>query len=157
MATLQFADATKNNRLEAIELSCNGRTLSAGTGTGTDALSGTWAVPHLLLYSGSLPANCAAAATGTLLCDITLPNDWMSAASTGSKAKNGTWSGTGAAGASTGTNVGYFRITNAAGTTCYLQGDVTATGGGGAMTMDNINVATGQAVTVNTFSLTDAN
>jgi hypothetical protein len=34
---------------------------------------------------------------------------------------------------------------------------VTATGGGGDMILDNVVLAVSQAVTVNTFNLTDAN
>jgi hypothetical protein len=81
----------------------------------------------------------------------------MAAASSGSKAKSGTWSGTGTAAASTGTNIGYFRVTDTAGTTTHIQGTVTVTGGGGDMTFDNINIAQNQALTEATFTLTDAN
>ena len=49
--------------------------------------------PLLRIYSGSMPANCATAASGTLLMEATLPSDWLAAASSGSKAKSGTWSG----------------------------------------------------------------
>src|ERR1043166_1828447 len=64
----------------------------------------------LRLYSGSEPADCATSASGTLLCEMTLPSNWLGAASSGVASKAGTWSGTGASGASTGTNAGYFRI-----------------------------------------------
>ena len=43
------------------------------------------ASPTLNLYSGSAPANCAAADTGTLLATLTLPADWMLAAAAGSR------------------------------------------------------------------------
>lgn len=109
--------------------------------------------PRLQLRTGSPPANCAAAATGTLLVEITAPSDWAAAASGGSKAKAGTWQGTGVAAG----NVGHFRLLDNAGTTCHEQGTVTATGGGGDMTMDNINVAVDQVVTVNTFTETAGN
>ncbi len=113
--------------------------------------------PKLRFYSGSMPANCAASATGTLLAELTLPSDWMAAASSGTKAKNGTWSGTGDAGASTGTNAGYFRVYDSAGSVCHIQGTVTATGGGGDMTLDNISIASGQAISISTFTLTGGN
>jgi len=113
--------------------------------------------PKLRLLSGAVEANCAATETGTLLCEITLPSDWLGASSGGVKSKGGTWSGTGAAGAGAGTNVGHFRIVDTAGTTVHLQGTVTVTAGGGDLTMDNINVAQDQAVTVNTFGLTAGN
>lgn len=107
----------------------------------------------LRLLTGSTPADCATAQSGTLLCEIALPADYMANAASGSKAKSGTWSGTGSAAG----NVGYFRIVDNAGTTCHAQGTVTATGGGGDMTMDNINVANGQSIVVNTYQYTAGN
>lgn len=107
----------------------------------------------LQIRTGAQPANCAAAASGTLLCEIALPSDWMAAASAGSKAKSGTWSG---AGAAAGT-AAHFRVVDNAGTTCHMQGSVTATGGGGDMELDNTSIAVSQAVTVSTFTLTAAN
>jgi len=135
---LQFSVAARNAELDAIE-----------TAIGTSAI--------LQLRSGAAPANCAAADSGTLLCQMALPADYLAAAASGSKAKSGTWSGTGAAGAGTGTNVGHFRIKDSTATTTHIQGAVTATGGGGDMTMDNVNIAQNQAVTVNSFSITAGN
>lgn len=135
---LQYGVSLRNNRLDAVE-----------TTVGT--------APKLQLRSGAPPANCAAAATGTMVCEITLPADWLVAASAGTKSKTGTWSGTGDAGAGAGTSVAHFRVLDSAGTTCHMQGTVTATGGGGDMTMTNVSVASGQSVTVDTFTLTGGN
>jgi hypothetical protein len=77
----------------------------------------------------------------------------MAAASSGSKALSGTWQDTSAD--STGT-AGHFRI-KASGGTCHMQGTVTATGGGGDMTVDNTSFASGQQFTVTAFTLTDGN
>lgn len=131
---LQFSVDVRNARLDAVE-----------TAVGATA--------KLRILTGTPPANCAAAETGTLLCQITLPADYMAAASSGSKAKSGTWSGTGAANGT----AGYFRIVDNAGTTCHAQGTITATGGGGDMTVDNTSIAVDQAVTVSSFSLNDGN
>lgn len=111
--------------------------------------------PTLQIWSGSPPANCAAADSGTLLASGSLPSDWLTASSSGAKAKNGTWTLTGQAGAGSGTAGGHFRIKQ--GATCHMQGTFTASGGGGDMTADNNNIANGQTVTVNTFSLTRGN
>jgi hypothetical protein len=135
---IQYSVTLRNNQLEQIE-----------TTIGASA--------RLRLYSGPPPANCAAAPTGTLLVDMALPSDWMATASNGSKAKSGTWSGTGTAGAGSGTTAGYFRIVDSTGSTCHVQGTVTITGGGGDMTLDNPNIAQNQTVTVNTFTITAGN
>jgi hypothetical protein len=78
----------------------------------------------------------------------------MAAASSGSKAKSGTWEDLTAD--NTGT-AAHFRVYASDGTTCGIQGTVTATGGGGDMTLDNTSIASGQAVSITTFTLTDAN
>ena len=109
--------------------------------------------PLLRFYSGSMPATAGDATTGTLLASITLPSDWLAAASSGSKALLGTWAGAGVSGAGTGTNIGYFRLFNAAGSTCHDQGTVTVTGGGGDLTVNNINIADTQAISVTGFTL----
>jgi hypothetical protein len=109
--------------------------------------------PLFRLYSGAMPADCATAASGTKLVETALPSDWMANAASGAKAKSGTWS---SAAVASGT-AGYFRLYDAAGTTCHVQGTVTATGGGGDLTLDNTSIASSQTVTINTFTLTDGN
>lgn len=132
---IQLSVAARNARLDAIE-----------------AAIGTTA--KLQIYSGSMPASCATAASGTKLLEDTLASDWAANASSGAKSfNNAPIAGTGLAGGT----AGYFRIVDNAGTTCHLQGTVTATGGGGDMTIDNTSIASGQAVSVTGFTLTDAN
>ena len=128
----QFSTAARNASLDAIE-----------TAIGT--------APILRIRSGTVPANCAAARSGTVLASMTLPSDWLAAASGGSKALSGTWQDTAAD--ATGT-AGHFEIMDSSGTTCHLQGTVTATGGGGDMTLDNTSIASGQQVTVTGFTIT---
>ena len=135
---IQLSVTLRNNRLDQTEST-----------VGTSA--------KLQIRSGSAPANCAAADTGTLLAEMTLPSDWMAAAASGSKSKSGTWTTSGEAGAGGGTTAGHFRIKDNAGTTTHIQGTVTATGGGGDMTLDVNSIASGQTVTVSSFTLTDAN
>lgn len=132
---LQLSTAVRNAILDAIEST-----------TGTSAV--------LRIYTGSAPANPAAAATGTLLASATLPSDWMAAASGGTKALSGTWQDASADNAGT---AGYFRIWDSGVTTCHLQGTVTATGGGGDMTVDNVVFAAAQVFNVTSFTLTAPN
>jgi hypothetical protein len=113
--------------------------------------------PKLQIFTGAQPANCAAADTGTKLAELSLPSDWMAAASSGSVGKNGTWSGVGLPAAGTGTAAAHFRIKDSTGATCHLQGTVTVSGGGGDMTLDNVSISSGQNITVNTFTLTEGN
>lgn len=131
----QLSAAVRNAILDAIE-----------TAVGASA--------KLELRTGAMPANCAAATTGTLVASMTLPADWMSAAAAGSKAKLGTWQDASADNAGT---VGYFRIFDNAGTTCHMQGTVTITGGGGDMTLQAVIISAGQSITITTFTLTQPN
>ena len=132
---LQYSVTVRNAKLDAVE-----------TAIGTSAV--------LKIRSGSAPSDCAAADSGTVLATITLPSDWMAAASSGSKAKSGTWQDTSAD--ATGT-AGHFRLYASDGTTCHAQGTVTATGGGGDLTLDNTSIASGQSVTISSFTLTAGN
>ena len=107
----------------------------------------------LEVWSGSIPANCAAASTGTKLLHYALASNWASPASAGSKSlSNLPLTTTGLSGAGAGTNAGYYRIFASDGVTCHEQGTITVTGGGGDMTLDNISIANGQTVNVNSFS-----
>lgn len=129
---LQKSVTVRNAQLDAIE-----------TAIGTSAV--------LKIRTGAAPADVATADSGTVLATLSLPSDWMAAASGGSKAKSGTWEDTSADAAGT---AAHFRIYASNGTTAHLQGTVTATGGGGDMTVDNVVFAAGQAFTISSFSIT---
>ena len=133
--TLQYSTTVRNAQLDAIE-----------TAIGTAAV--------LKIRSGAAPANCATADSGTVLASLTLPSDWMSAASSGSKAKTGTWED--ASADATGT-AAHWRLYASDGTTCHAQGTVTATGGGGDMTVDSTSFTSGQVFTVTGFTITAGN
>lgn len=132
---LQYSVAVRNARLDAVEST-----------TGASAV--------LKIRTGAAPASCATADSGTVLASLSLPSDWMAAASGGTKVKSGTWEDTSAD--NTGT-AAHFRLYASDGTTCHAQGTVTATGGGGDMTVDNVSFASGQAFTVTGFTLTAGN
>lgn len=131
---IQFSTTVRNARLDQIE-----------TTIGT--------APTLEIRTGSAPANCGAADTGTVVATLTLPSDWMAAAASGAKAISGTWQDLSAD--ATGT-AGHFRIK--AGATTHLQGTCSSTGGGGDMEISpNASVTAGQSFTVTAFTLTDGN
>lgn len=120
-----------------------------------DAIEATIGVSAILrIRTGAPPATCATADSGTVLAEATLPADWMAAAAAGAKAKSGTWEDLSANAAGT---AGHFRIYDSAGTTCHIQGTVTATAGGGDMEVTNVSFAVGQAFTVTAFTINAPN
>lgn len=133
--TVKFSVAVRNARLDALE-----------TAIGTSAV--------LKIRSGAAPANITDADSGIVLATLSLPSDWMANAASGSKSKSGTWQDTSAD--NTGT-AAHFRLYASDGTTQHMQGSITATGGGGDMTVDNTSFVTGQSFTVTAFTLTDGN
>lgn len=132
---IKMSVAVRNARLDSIE-----------------STIGTTAV--LKIRSGAAPTNITDADSGTVLATLTLPSDWMGAASAGAKAKAGTWEDASADAAGT---AAHFRLYASDGTTQHMQGSVTATGGGGDMTLDNAVLAAGQQFTITGFTLTDGN
>lgn len=132
---IQYSTTVRNAELDALE-----------TAIGTSAV--------LKIRSGSAPANVATADSGTVLATMTLPSDWLAAASSGSKAKSGTWQD--ASADATGT-AAHFRIYASDGTTAHIQGTVTVTGGGGDLTLDSTSITSGQVVTVSTFTISAGN
>lgn len=104
----------------------------------------------LKIRSGSKPASVATADSGTVLATLNLPTAYMAAAASAVKALTGTWQDLSADAAGT---AGHFRLYASDGTTCHLQGTITATGGGGDMTLDNVVLASGQQVTITSFQV----
>lgn len=127
---LQLSTSVRNAMLDAIE-----------TTVGTSAI--------IEIRTGSAPATCATADSGSVLVTYNLASDWAAAASSGSKALSSTpISGTAGA---TGT-AGHFRVKDSGGTTTHAQGTITATGGGGDMTVDNTSITSGQSVNITSLS-----
>lgn len=132
---IQFSVTLRNARLDAIE-----------TTAGTSAV--------LKIRTGSAPATCATEDSGTVLATLSLPSDWMAAASNGTKAFSGTWEDLAAD--ATGT-AGHFRIYNSDSSVCHVQGTITATGGGGDMTLATTSIVTDQQVGITSFTFTEGN
>jgi len=132
---IQYSATVRNAQLDALE-----------TAIGTSAV--------LKIRTGSAPANVATADSGSVLATLNLPSDWMAAASGGAKALTGTWQDTSAD--ATGT-AAHFRIYASDGTTAHIQGTVTATSGGGDIELQNTSIASGQAITITSFTITAAN
>jgi hypothetical protein len=124
----QFAVEARNAAGDAIET-------AIGTG------------PTLRIRTGPPPANAAAARSGTILGETVLASDWLGNAANGVK--------TGAnipefAALATG-EAGHFEVMQDA--KCWWQGDVTETGGGGAMELGTTDISTNQLIRVNSLTL----
>lgn len=130
--TIQLSAAVRNAMLDAIE-----------TAIGTSAV--------VKLKTGAQPANAAAADSGTVVATISLASDWMAAASSGSKAFSSTPLED--ASADNAGTLAHYRVYASDGTTCHMQGTITATGGGGDMTVDNTVVTAGQDVKITAWTI----
>jgi hypothetical protein len=130
---LRYSTAVRNAKLDAIE-----------TAVGTSAV--------LKIRTGAAPANVAAADSGTVLATVSLPSDWMAVASSGSKAKSGTWEDTSADASGT---AEHFRIYASDGTTAHIQGTVGTSGAD--MIVNSVDFNVGQNFIVNTFTIADNN
>ena len=137
--SLQFSTTIRNAMLDAIE-----------SGAGAGQMTGIGVSAKIKFFTGTVPANCAAADSGTKVSEFDLASDWAANASAGAKSLSGTPLTVAAVAAGT---LGYFRIYASDGTTCHMQGTITATGGGGDLTVDNTNVATSQNINITGFTL----
>lgn len=137
---VQYSQAVRNAMLDSIE-----------TTVGTNA--------HIRFYTGSLPATCASASTGTLVATMLLTGnsgDWLSAASGGTKVKHpsSTWS---VAASGSGT-IGYYRIYDSSESVCHEQGTVTTVAvGTGDIQLDNNVVVATQTITITGKTITAGN
>lgn len=107
-------------------------------------------VDTITVYGGTPPTNAnTALGTQPVLAAITLPAPGMGLAASRSVAKEGTWADNSID--ATGT-ASFFRLVDSGGG--IVQGTVTGTGGGGDMTVDNINFTAGGTFTITGFSFT---
>jgi len=126
---LRLADATRNAKANAAV-----GLLNAGTGT----TGGT-----IKIYTGAQPATPATAASGTLLATVLLPNPAFGTAASGVATMADPASVNAVA---TGT-AGWARFADRDGNT-VLDGDVTATGGGGVVTLSSTSLTSGAPVDI---------
>ncbi len=105
----------------------------------------------LVIYSGSVPANCAASESGTVLVEFDLQQPSWNPASSGQKSLADITITTTAVASGT---AGHFRLYDGAANTCHIQGTITVTAGGGDMTVDNTSINSGQTINITQFTLT---
>lgn len=104
----------------------------------------------LRIFTGSPPADCATASTGTLLSEHTLGSPFAPGASGGvlspTLPSNVNAGNTGTA--------GYWRVYKSDGTTCVLQGLCGTSGSD--MNLNTLSIVSGGPVQVNSWTITEA-
>jgi hypothetical protein len=132
----------------AIKLSAtarNARMDAITTAVGTSGI--------LRIYSGTRPANVAAAITGTLLAELTCnASAFAAAASGGVLTANAITADSSANNTGTAT---HFRLFRSDGTTAVIDGDVAASASD--LNLTPTSITSGQQVSVTSFVITDGN
>lgn len=134
MAT-KISDAARNAALNAIR----------------DLIDAGAAAGQIKIYTGAQPSGGpGAAATGTLLAELTCSDPCAPAAAAGvltfsAITQDSSVNATGTA--------GWFRIQDSNGNG-VIDGDITATGGGGDLTFDSVNFIAGGTCQITTLTLT---
>lgn len=105
----------------------------------------------LKIYTGSQPADADSTPAGTLLVTIALAATAFGSANSSGQAALASTPRTGTA-VATGT-AGCFEVVSGGGSK-VMQGSVTATGGGGDLTLDNTSIANGQTVNISSLTYT---
>lgn len=135
--SLSYRTTLRNARLDAIT-----------TDAGTSAL--------IRIYSGTPPANAGAALSGnTLLAELVCSASAFAAAASGGVLTLNTVTADSDAD-NTGT-ASFFRVYKSDGTTCVMQGTVTATGGGGDMTIATVSIVQHATVSLTSNTITAGN
>lgn len=113
------------------------------------------------IYTGTPPADCEAAATGTLLgtCIMTDPSPFGAAANQNPNARITAASITSDTSADTTGTAGYFRVyTSTAGTdatkvTCHIQGSAGVAGDTPDLTLDDKNIVVGGTIAITAYTI----
>jgi hypothetical protein len=135
---LSFSDSLRNSRANAITTACD-----AGSGAAI-----------LEIRTGAKPTSPDDAATGTLLASVTLNDPSFGAAADGVITLDDSPALTDASADATGT-AAHFRIKTSAGAG-VVDGTVTATGGGGDLTLNTVSLVASATFTVTGGTITEA-
>ena len=131
---LKYSTTLRNAQLDAIT-----------TAVGTSGI--------LRIYSGSRPANVAAAITGTLLAECVCNASAFAAAASGGVLTANAIANDSSANAS-GT-ASHYRLFRSDGTTAVIDGDVSTSGAD--LNLDNTSINSGQVVSITSFTITAGN
>lgn len=109
----------------------------------------------LTIYSGNAPGVNAALSGNVLLADFDLPINWLNDSATGVKTLVTGLSTTAPTIAGGPLVATFFRITNIGRSQTWVQGNVGTSGSD--LNLSNTSIATGNTVTISTFTLTTGN
>jgi len=109
--------------------------------------------PTLYFFTGSAPANCAAADSGTLIATLAVPSDWLTDNGNGTFSFNSLpWLSNACVAAGT---IGYFRLKQ--GATVHMQGSCGVSGADMNITSVVMNIGDKVNVPVGTGLWTEGN
>jgi hypothetical protein len=131
---LKYSTTLRNAQLDAVT-----------TAVGTSGI--------LRIYSGSRPANVAAAISGTLLAECVCNASAFAAAASGGVLTANAIANDSSANAS-GT-ASHYRLFRSDGTTAVIDGDVSTSGAD--LNLDNTSINSGQVVSITSFTITAGN
>lgn len=131
---LKYSTTLRNAQLDAIT-----------TAVGTSGI--------LRIYSGTRPANVAAAISGTLLAECVCNASAFAAAASGGVLTANAIANDSSANAS-GT-ASHYRLFRSDGTTAVIDGDVSTSGAD--LNLDNTSINSGQVVSITSFTITAGN
>ena len=112
--------------------------IDAGAGAGT-----------IQIRTGAQPATVATAVTGTLLATLTCADPAFGAASSGVSTANAV---TGDSSVDATGTAGYFRVFDS-NAVAIEDGNITATGGGGDMTLDSVSLVAGGTANITAWTI----
>ncbi len=117
----------------------------------SDLVTALGSTGYVQLWTGSLPANCASAPTGTMVGALAMSST-AGTVSSGELTFNPISSGSAIASGS----MGYYRLCTTSGAVSAVsQGDVGVNGSGAALTFSgSVAVATGQPLSISAWTIT---
>ena len=129
--------------IAAAQAACNGV---------VDLLDGGAGAGYIEIRTGSQPATVATAASGTLLGTLTLSDPAFGNASAASPSVATASAITSDTNADATGTAGWFRAYDSAGT-AIIDGSITATGGGGDMTLDSVSIVAGGTIALTSWTV----
>lgn len=117
-----------------------------------DLLDGGPAAGYIEIRTGSQPATVATAASGTLLGTLTLSDPAFGNATTASPSVATASAITSDASADATGTAGWFRAYDSTGA-AIIDGSITATGGGGDLTLDSVSVVAGGTLNITAWTV----